>query len=43
VHEVPIAEAPAWLAARMSEGYAMDAKLWAGLWLLERNADGSPA
>ena len=28
---------------RMAEGYAMDAKLWAGLWLLERNPDGSPA
>jgi ADP-ribose pyrophosphatase len=43
VHEVPIAQAPQWLAARMAEGYAMDAKLWAGLWLLERNPDGSPA
>lgn len=43
VHEVPIAEAPQWLATRMAEGYAMDAKLWAGLWLLERNPDGSPA
>jgi ADP-ribose pyrophosphatase len=43
VHEIPVAEAPRWLAARMAEGYAMDAKLWAGLWLLERNPDGSPA
>ncbi|MEO8160271.1 MAG: NUDIX hydrolase [Arenimonas sp.] len=43
VHEVPIADAPRWLAARMAEGYAMDAKLWAGLWLLERNPDGSAA
>lgn len=43
VHEVPIAEAPAWLAARMAEGYQLDAKLWAGLWLLDRNPDGTPA
>lgn len=43
VHEVPIAEAPAWLAGKMAEGYQLDAKLWAGLWLLERNPDGSPA
>jgi ADP-ribose pyrophosphatase len=43
VHEVPIDEAPAWLAAKMAEGYEMDPKLWAGLWLLERDPDGSPA
>jgi ADP-ribose pyrophosphatase len=43
VHEVPIAEAPRWLCARMAEGFAMDPKLWAGLWLLDRNPDGSPA
>ena len=43
VHEVPIAQAPAWLAGKMAEGYQLDAKLWAGLWLLERNPDGSPA
>lgn len=43
VHEVPIADAPRWLAERMAEGYAIDAKLWAGLWLLERNPDGTPA
>ena len=43
VHEVPIAEAPAWLAAKMAEGYQLDAKLWAGLWLLNRNPDGTPA
>ena len=28
------------LAAKMAEGYEMDPKLWAGLWLIERNADG---
>jgi ADP-ribose pyrophosphatase len=43
VHEVPVPEVPRFLVARMSEGYAVDPKLWAGLWLLERNPDGSPA
>lgn len=43
VHEVPVAEAPAWLAGKMRAGYSMDAKLWAGLWLIDRNPDGSPA
>lgn len=43
VHEVPVAEAPRWLVQKMSEGYAMDAKLWAGLWLLDREPDGSAA
>lgn len=43
VHEVPLAEAAPWLAAKMREGYSMDAKLWAGLWLIDRNPDGSPA
>src|SRR3990167_324720 len=38
VHEVPIASAPAWLAAKMAEGYQLDAKLWAGLWLLHRKS-----
>ena len=43
VHEVAITDAPAWLARKMAEGYQLDAKLWAGLWLLDRNPDGSPA
>jgi ADP-ribose pyrophosphatase len=43
VHEIAVDEAPRWLAAKMAEGYAIDAKVWAGLWLLERNPDGSPA
>lgn len=43
VHEVPVADAPRWLSAKMAEGYAMDAKLWAGLWLIDREPDGSPA
>jgi ADP-ribose pyrophosphatase len=43
VHEVPVDEAPAWLAAKAAEGYEMDLKLWAGLWLLDRNPDGTAA
>lgn len=42
VHEVPVHEAPRWLAQKMAEGYGMDPKLWAGLWLLDKNPDGSP-
>lgn len=42
VHEVPVAEAAQWLALKMAEGYAMDPKLWAGLWLLDKNPDGTP-
>lgn len=43
VHEVPASDAPGWLAQKMAEGYSMDPKLWAGLWLLDKNPDGSPA
>ena len=43
VHEVPVANAPRWLTEKMAAGYSMDPKLWAGLWLLDRNPDGSPA
>lgn len=43
VHTIPRARAAAWLAGKIAEGYAMDAKLWAGLWLLDHNPDGSPA
>ena len=42
VHEVPVTEAAAWLTQKMAEGYSMDPKLWAGLWLLDRNPDGTP-
>ena len=35
VHEVPRREAGAWLFARATEGYSIDPKLFAGLWLLE--------
>lgn len=43
VHEVPVAQAPQWLSQKMADGYSMDPKLWAGLWLLDKNPDGSPA
>lgn len=43
VHEVPVQDAPRWLTQKMAEGYSMDPKLWAGLWLLDKNPDGSPA
>ncbi|MFN3311315.1 MAG: NUDIX hydrolase [Thermomonas sp.] len=43
VHAVPRQEAPAWLMRRHAEGYELDLKLWAGLWMIERNPDGSPA
>jgi ADP-ribose pyrophosphatase len=36
VHEVPRAEAGAWLFARAREGYSIDPKLFAGLWFIER-------
>lgn len=41
VHTVPRAEAPAWLMRKHAEGFELDLKLWAGLWMLERNPDGS--
>jgi ADP-ribose pyrophosphatase len=43
VHAVPRDAAPAWLMARASEGFEVDLKLWAGLWMIDRDPDGSPA
>jgi len=43
VHAVPRAQAPAWLVAKAREGFEVDLKLWAGLWMIDRNPDGSPA
>ena len=43
VHAVPRASAPAWLMARHAEGFELDLKLWAGLWMIEFDPDGSPA
>ena len=42
VHAIPRAEAAAWLVRKMGEGYELDPKLWAGLWMIEHNLDGSP-
>lgn len=41
VHEIPRAEAAAWLAKKLTEGYEIDAKVWAGLWMVEHNLDGT--
>lgn len=43
VHTVPRKDAPAWLMRKHAEGFELDLKLWAGLWMLERNPDGSRA
>ena len=43
VHAVPRAEVPAWLMRKHAEGYELDLKLWAGLWMIDRNPDGTPA
>jgi ADP-ribose pyrophosphatase len=42
VHEVPRTEAAAWLVRKLGEGYQLDAKLWAGLWMIEHHLDGTP-
>jgi ADP-ribose pyrophosphatase len=43
VHTVPRATAPAWLMQKYVEGYELDLKLWAGLWMIEFNPDGTRA
>ena len=43
VHAVPRLDAPRWLMQKHAEGYELDLKLWAGLWMIEHNPDGSPA
>lgn len=43
VHAVPRAQAPAWLVQKQAEGFELDLKLWAGLWMIDRNPDGSSA
>ena len=40
VHEIPRQQAAAWLEQKMLQGYAMDAKLWAGLWMIEYDLNG---
>ena len=41
VHKVPRAQAPAWLMRKQAEGFELDLKLWAGLWMIDHNPDGS--
>lgn len=43
VHEVPRTEAAAWLHRKAAEGYSIDPKLYAGLFFVEYNPDGSRA
>lgn len=43
VHEVPRVRAAAWLDEKRREGYSIDPKLYAGLYFVERNPDGSAA
>ena len=42
VHAVPRATAPAWLMERHAEGFELDLKLWAGLWMIDHEPDGTP-
>ncbi|WP_312326445.1 NUDIX hydrolase [Stenotrophomonas sp.] len=42
VHEIPRARAAAWLVEKIGQGYQLDAKLWAGLWMIEHHLDGTP-
>ncbi|MEN5062357.1 NUDIX hydrolase [Luteimonas sp. TWI1416] len=41
VHAVPRASAPAWLMRKHAEGYELDLKLWAGLWMVDHEPDGT--
>ncbi|HHZ23143.1 TPA: NUDIX hydrolase [Xanthomonas vasicola pv. zeae] len=42
VHEIPLTQVGAWLVQKMAEGYQMDPKLWAGLYLVDHALDGTP-
>ena len=42
VHAVPRHETPAWLMRKRAEGFELDLKLWAGLWMIEHHLDGRP-
>lgn len=43
VHEVPRAEAARWLHDQAAAGYSIDPKLYAGLWFVDHDPDGTPA
>ena len=40
VHRVPRTQCAAWLAEKMTQGYSIDPKLYAGLYFLERDVRG---
>jgi ADP-ribose pyrophosphatase len=40
VHEIAVSQAASWLCEKMRDGYECDPKLWAGLWLVDKNPDG---
>jgi ADP-ribose pyrophosphatase len=42
VHAVPRSEIAAFVAAKMAQGYAIDPKVYAGIYFLSFDADGSP-
>jgi len=42
VHSIARDRAAAWLVEKMGQGYELDAKLWAGLWMIEHPLDGRP-
>ena len=42
VHSIARDRAAAWLVEKMGQGYELDAKLWAGLWMIEHHLDGRP-
>ena len=42
VHEVPRKQVARYVAERMAEGYAVDPKVYAGIYFLERDARGEP-
>lgn len=41
VHEIPRGEAAAWLHRQAAAGYSIDPKLYAGLWFVDHDPDGS--
>jgi ADP-ribose pyrophosphatase len=41
VHEVPRPDVAAWLHGKLQAGYSIDPKLYAGLYFLDHNPDGS--
>ncbi len=43
VHEVPRTEVAEWLDSKRRDGFSIDPKLYAGLYFIDRNPDGSAA